>query len=202
MRHAGMIGKFFQQWIENGDGFVPVGRAVNVLVRERHQRKRVERADFAVSGIFCVELLKRRGIGLDAVGMGQFGFVCEERGGRGNKALLARAGGVNLLRPFNFFAAFFQFPFVRELPNLVVQAHGLAPMRHGALGLARGHIREGLLRFLVLEGVQQRETFFERGLHVARARRGKIHFAKLVRRRRRHAGNTYNGERCQGEKNE
>src|SRR5438309_7034017 len=78
MRNAGVIGKLFEQRIEDGDGFLKVACCVHVFVGKRHQRKCIEGGNFAVAWIFGIKLLESGGIGLGAIGMGQFGFRSEE----------------------------------------------------------------------------------------------------------------------------
>ena len=87
------------------------------------------------------------------------------------------AGFVDLL------AAFLEGALDRKVPKLVIQSHGFAPMGDRALRFACGRFREGLLGFLVLKRVQQRDALFDGGRDGARASRGEMHFAKLVGRR-------------------
>ncbi len=62
--------------------------------------------------------------------------------------------------------------------------HRLAPIRRGALWFAAGRAGKGLLGFLVLEGVEERDGLFDGGLHFRSATRREIHFAELIGRLR------------------
>src|SRR5216683_7550240 len=73
---------------------------------------------------------------------------------------------------------------IRKIPKLMIQGHGFAPMRHGALRVARRCLCKSLLGLLVLERVQERDAFLNCGLHVGGATRREIHFAKLIGRER------------------
>src|SRR5262249_5973750 len=119
---------------------------------KRDKRKRIEGADFAVSGIYGVQMLEHTGISLGAVGMRQFGFIAEEGRGCSDEPFLARTDGMNFLRLLDVFAAFLQSLVLRKIPKLVIPGHGFAPVSHGAFRVASGGVRERLLGLLVLEG--------------------------------------------------
>src|SRR5216683_1724892 len=88
------------------------------------------------------------------------------------------------LLPFlDVLAALFQRLVVRKIPELMKPRHRLAPIRRGALWFAAGRAGKGLLGFLVLEGMEEREAFFDGGLHLGGATRGEIHFTELIQRR-------------------
>ena len=59
------------------------------------------------------------------------------------------------------------------------QAHGDAPVRHRAGGIVLGDLQEFFLRFLVPEGVQQRDSAGEGLLHGRRTRNGKVDGSEL-----------------------
>src|SRR5467141_3695729 len=92
---------------------------------------------------------------------------------------------MEFLRFLDVVAALFQSFVVRKIPELMEQRHCFAPVRYGALRVAGGRISKSLLGFLVLEGVEERDGFFDRGLHFRGATRREIHFAELLRRRGR-----------------
>src|SRR6202790_4903621 len=68
---------------------------------------------------------------------------------------------------------------VRPIPELMPQAHGLAPVRHGALRVLLFDVEKSLLRLFVPERMQQRDTLFECLLRVRSTRHGKMHRAQL-----------------------
>ncbi len=69
---------------------------------------------------------------------------------------------------------------VRLIPELVPQAHGHAPVRHGAFRVLLLYLEKSFFRFLVPERVQQGDTFFESLLSVGCARDGEMYGAQLL----------------------
>src|SRR5438876_4105832 len=118
--------------------------------------------------------------------MRQFRFFLVENRSRFEEALFTRARGAKLLRHLDVLATILQFLVIREFPDLVEEGHGLAPVSHGAFWVALRAVGEHLFGLLVLEGVEERDAFFDCGLHVCHAARGEIHFAELVGRRDGH----------------
>ena len=100
---------------------------------------------------------------------------------------------MEFLRFRDVLAALFQSFVVRKIPQLMEQRHRFAPVRDGALRFAGGRVGKGLLGFRVLEGVQERDAFFDRGLHFRGATRREIHFAELIGRR---GGQAIRPKRC------
>src|SRR5215469_17502311 len=90
---------------------------------------------------------------------------------------------MQFLRLLDVLAPFLERRVGGEIPKLVVSSHGLAPTGHGAFRIARRGFDKGLFGFLVLEGVEQRDAFFDGGLHVARAAGREVYLAKPIRRR-------------------
>jgi len=68
--------------------------------------------------------------------------------------LLARRGSFQFRGSRKQFCAALQTFCGRRIPELMIEAHGLAPFGHGALGVSGCNFFEGLLRFFVLEGVE------------------------------------------------
>src|SRR6202521_3910210 len=97
--------------------------------------------------------------------MRHLGFFLKESGGSIDEALFTRIGSVELLRFLDVFAARFQGFVVRKIPEVMKASHRFAPIGHGALWLAGGRGVKSLLRFRVLERVEQRDALFDRGLH-------------------------------------
>jgi hypothetical protein len=65
-----------------------------------------------------------------------------------------------------------------EIPQLVIQAHGFAPVSDGAARVLLGRLSEGLLDLLVLKGMQQGHALFYRFLRGGCAGTGEIHPAQ------------------------
>src|SRR5216684_6450365 len=63
------------------------------------------------------------------------------------------------------------------------QAHGLAPVRHGALRVLLFDVQKSLLRLFIPERMQQRDTLFECLLRLRSTRHGKMHRAQLFLRK-------------------
>ena len=71
---------------------------------------------------------------------------------------------------------------VRSIPQLMPQAHGLAPVRHGALRVLLFDVEKSLLRLFVPERMQQRDTLFECLLRLRSTRHREMHRAQLFLR--------------------
>jgi len=87
---------------------------------------------------------------------------------------------MELLRFLDLLATLFQSLVIRKIPNLMIRGHSLAPVRHGAFRIPRRGVGKALLRFRVLERVQEGEALFECGLHFRGATRREIYLAKLA----------------------
>src|SRR5438067_12587541 len=101
------------------------------------------------------------------------------------RVYLTRIRRMQSLRGLNVFAALLHSFVIGEVPNLMKPSHRFAPAGHGAFRIARRGVRESLFGFLVLEGMEESDALFDRGLHVRCATRREIHFAKLIGRRDR-----------------
>src|SRR5580704_3965158 len=80
---------------------------------------------------------------------------------RSNVAALSILFGMQRLRFLQFCSTPLQGRFVRIVPKLVPQAHGNSPMRHGTLRIVLCHLLESLLRLLIPERVQKRDSAFK-----------------------------------------
>jgi len=85
-----------------------------------------------------------------------------------------------LLRFLDLLTAASESLVIRKTPNLMIRGHGLAPVRDGAFRIPHRGLGKGLLRFRVLERVQEGKALFECGLHLQGATCREIHFAKLA----------------------
>jgi len=81
--------------------------------------------------------------------------------------------------PINFFGAALEVGIRRRAPELMPQAHGHAPVRHGAVGISGGDLLELLFGFFVPEGVQQRNAALEGLLDVFSAGDWEVDGAEL-----------------------
>src|SRR6516225_7390754 len=111
--------------------------------------------------------------------MGHFRFFLVESRSGGFESLLFRVRGVQVLSLLDFFAALLHLFLVREFPQLVVERHRLAPVGRGALRVPRPEFRKGLLGFLILEGMKQRYSLFDKALCLGGAAIWKVHFAEM-----------------------
>ena len=100
---------------------------------------------------------------------------------------------MEFLRFRDVLAALFPSFVVRKIPELMKQRHCFAPVRNGALRVAGGCFGKSLLGFRVLEGVEERDALFDRGLYFRGATRREIHFAELIGRR---GGRSIRSKRC------
>jgi len=79
---------------------------------------------------------------------------------------------MRFLRPLDVLAAFFQGLVIREIPELMKPGHRFAPVGHGALRFFGCGVGKGLLGFLVLERMEQRDALFDGGLDLGAATGG------------------------------
>src|SRR5467141_1470104 len=100
---------------------------------------------------------------------------------------------MEFLRFLDVVAALFQSFVVRKIPELMKQRHRFTPVRYGALRFAGGRFGKSFLGFRVLERVEERDAFFDRGLHFRGATRREIHFAELIGGR---GGRSIRSKRC------
>ena len=92
--------------------------------------------------------------------------VAIEGGDSGNVCLLARGDrAVGGFCQMNFLQAVLDHLLIRFVPQLVPQAHGDAPMRHGTVRSPGGNVDEFFFRLFVPEGVQQGHATLKRLLH-------------------------------------
>src|SRR5271157_1927376 len=97
-----------------------------------------------------------------------------------NVIALAVGWGLRLVGLLQLRRGAFDGGFFRLVPELMPEAHGLAPVRHGALRVLLFDVEKGLLRLFVPERMQQRETLFECLLRVRSTRYGEMHRTQLV----------------------
>src|SRR5215831_19493776 len=86
-------------------------------------------------------------------------------------------GGLRLIEQL---LAAFQIRFCWTTPKLVIEAHGLSPVRHRALGILSFYFLELLARLFISKRVEQSNTALKGLLCWARARNGKRNRAQLL----------------------
>ena len=180
--HAGMIGLGGEKFFQNRRGLLAIGEGGIVVRFGGQQRERVENCGFVIVGISFVNLFHRIGVGLGAGIVIQFFGVAVKRGDGSDVGLLARScGAVSSFRQMNFFDAVLNYFRVGIVPKLVPQAHGYAPVRHGAVRGVGGNMPEFLSGFFVPERVQQSHAALEGLLHIRRAGNREADRAELRR---------------------
>ncbi len=180
MRDSGMIGLGGEKFFENGGRLLAIGER-RVMVRLRgKQRERVEDSGFVIVWEGLVDLLHRVGIGLGAGVLVHFVRVGVKSLDCGDIKPFARGGVLGqLFSGIGFAQATCDDLGIRRVPQLMPDAHGNSPMRHGAVGIVFGDVEEFLFRFFVPEGVQQRHAALERLLLRCRARNGEVDCSEL-----------------------
>ena len=180
MRDARLIGVLREQLVQDRNRLLPIveRRVVGRLAGE--QRQRVERGGLGVVRVVAIDLLHAVGVGLRAGHVIASLGIAEKGGGSREISLLTARGvraGLSLLdlRP-----AAIEIGLAHLLPELVVEAHRGAPVRHRA---TRRCLRDGdelLFGFLVPERVEQRDAALEVLLHGGRTRRREPDRAELL----------------------
>jgi hypothetical protein len=165
-----MIGLSGEELLKNCGGLFAVGEALVVVRLGGEQRERVERGGLVIVGIGLVDLLHRVGIGFSAGGVVELLRVGVERYDGGDVGLLARGGLLGQLPGRVHFVQPARNDLgIRLVPQLMPDAHGDSPMRHGAVRIVFGDLHEFLFGFLVPERVQQCDAVGEGLLHGRRA---------------------------------
>ena len=164
--HAGMVGLDGEEFFQDRRRLLAIGEGGVVVRFGGEQRERVEDRGFVIVRIGLVNLLHRVGVGLGASFVIQLLRVAVEGRDGCDVGLLARSGGaVGGFRLVNFVEAVLDDFGVRVIPELMPQAHGHAPVRHGAVGIVDGNLLEFFFGLFVPEGVQQGYAALEGLLH-------------------------------------
>jgi len=144
------------------------------------QRQRVEDARFTIIGVALRDRFHLAHIGGGARAMIELVVIGVERRERVDIVAFARRLRVQRQRPRDGVASLLQVGRRRRRPNLVPDAHGDPPIRHGAIGFGLGDRGKFLQRLAVPERVQGRERGIEARLDVGAARDGKAHVASAA----------------------
>jgi len=150
-----------------------------ILFGEGDERERIEGPGFRIVRILCVEVLECVGIGLNPCLVRKFAFL-KETGCGFEKALLPDVRGAELPRLLDLLAAFVQVLVIREIPNLFIDGHSLAPMQGWTFRPLAQSFRESLRRFGVLKRMHKRDALGDGGLCLRRAAIGKDHASQMA----------------------
>ena len=123
------------------------------MIRQRNQRQRVETSDFGVARDRRVPFFHGGGIGGNARFFIEL-FVLEENSGGFDKLFLARRNVLQLSRGIQLFSAHIESLPLRKIPQLVIERHGFAPMREGALGVLLYGVGECIFGLQILKGME------------------------------------------------
>src|SRR5262249_19477134 len=118
-----------------------------------------------------------------AFGMIELVRVAIERSQSANVGLLPLSFGFEFFGMHNQIMAALQIGLQRTPPELVVQAHRLAPVRHGARWVLLGNFLELVVRRLIFKRVQERHATFKWLLYRRGTGSRECHIAELFSRR-------------------
>jgi hypothetical protein len=144
------------------------------------QRQRVEDPRLAVIGIALRDLLHLAHIGSCAHAMIELVMIRVERRERLEIISFARSLRLECESPRNGIASLLQVGRRRRRPNLVPDAHGDPPVRHGAIRFGLGDRGKFLQGLPVPERMQRRERGIEARLHVGAAGDGEADVASAA----------------------
>jgi hypothetical protein len=183
MHNSGMIGLGGEQLLQDRASFLAVGKRGVVIGLGREQRERIKSSRLVVVRILPVHLLHCRGVSPGSRFVVRFLAVGVERlQGQDVIALAVSRPGLHLAGLLQLRRGPLDGWRIRLIPELMPQAHGLAPVRHGALRVLLFDVEKSLLRLFVPERMQQRDTLFECLLRLRSTRHGKMHRAQLFLR--------------------
>jgi hypothetical protein len=122
--------------------------------------------------VALVDALHRCGIGRSAVIVIELVGVRVEDGERLDIVSFASSGSIQIAGGGEKIGAALEIGFGRVFPKLVIKAHGLTPVGHGALLVVLSDGLKFVVGFLVLEGVEKSYPARERVLNGGGARGG------------------------------
>ncbi len=151
VRDAGMIGFGGEERFENLGGCDAVGEGLVMVRFGGQQRQRVEDGSFVIVGKAFVHLLHAIGISFGAGFVVEFVGIAIEGGDGGDVANLAVGGMLRLAGGFDFTEATGDDLGVGLIPKLMPDAHGDAPVGHGAVRIVLGDLNKFLFGLFVPE---------------------------------------------------
>ena len=165
-----------------------VGRVQRIGSRQQGQR--IEQRSLSVVRVAAAHPVNGARVGCKPRSVVELVIVAEEGHGGGDEVglalgLLGRRAGPSQCRKTGI-----ERILARRRPQLGPLAHGVAPVRHGAIGLALCDREEFLRRLRVPERMQRREGLVERLLRGSGTGDRKIHTLAPAGRFRRRAGGT------------
>ena len=180
MRHARMIGLGGEELFKNRGCLFAVGECLVVVGLGGKQRERVESCGFVIVGIGLDTLSSSR---RNRLWRGRRGRAFPSRNRTRRSLRCSRFRGQWLSWPvfrqlFTFQAASDDFG-VRFIPELMPDAHGDAPVSHGAVRIVLCNLNEFLFGLFVPERVQQGDSAGEGFLHRRGTGNREVNGAKL-----------------------
>jgi hypothetical protein len=160
VRHAGMVGFDRPQLFQDRSRLLSVRKSCVIVRLGSQQRQCIEGRCLAILGITLVGGFHGFGIRIGSIMKVALLAVVETFHGS-DIVTLAIGLGVQRFRLLDLRLTTLQSGCVRLVPELVPDAHGDSPVRHCALRIVLRDLFEFLLRFLIPERVQQRDTAFE-----------------------------------------
>jgi hypothetical protein len=169
VRDAGMGRDLGEQLFQDGAGRKLVLVGLVQRIGRGKERKRIEDPRFAVVGMVLRDGFHFLGIGERARAVVELVAIGVEDCERLDVIAFTRRFAGRRARLLDRLLANLETGGLRRRPELIPHAHGEAPMRHRAIGIALRDRREFLACLLVPEGVQRRERSVEARLHSAPA---------------------------------
>ncbi len=175
MARAGMLRLLCEHPLQNLAGLELILVGLVETVGGGEQRQRVEDPRFTIVGVALRDRLHLAHVGGCARAVIELVVIGVEGRQRVEIVAFARRLRAQRQRLRDGVASFLQVGRRRRRPNLVPDAHGDTPIRHGAIGFGLGDRGKFLQRLPVPERVQGRERGIEARLNVGAARDGKAH---------------------------
>src|SRR5882762_9457262 len=169
MSHPRMIGQLSEDFFQDRASFLLFGVAGVAWRRVRDYLQGIEKSRFEVVGICRIQVLHGFLIVQCAGSRIQplrFAIVA---GNRCDVLLFPRTLAANQHGSITCLSPELQMGSIRGLPVGMVIARGLAPISHGTVGLAPGHIGESGFGIFVFKGVQHGQTALKAVLGLIRA---------------------------------
>src|SRR5262249_38327399 len=165
MGDAWMVGFYFEQIVQNGNGFTRV--LTLVTISGRQQRQSVKNRSFMVLRIFFIQ--PRHGFCVDVQSLVVVGVRSVENCECANVIPFALRFGFEALSLLNQTCSLLQVRIRGTAPKLMKQAHGASPVSHRASRVCLRYLLKLIVGFLVGKGVEQRDPTLKRLLHCWRA---------------------------------
>ena len=176
---AGMVGLILVQFVENGDGGFGVDEVGVAFGRRAEESKGVQNRGFTILGIALVDAVHGLRVGFGALFVIDFSRVGVKDCQRLDVVTLARGRRIKRTRFHQQFRAALEIGLRRAIPELVIQAHRLAPVGHRAARIFFLDFFKLIDGGFVLEGVKERHAALKLRLHRGRTGGRERHSAEL-----------------------